>query len=99
MVQHYNLDNLVVIVDRNRIQQGDFTEKTIRMDPLAPKASHLGRRTRQDRTLPMKLCGAEIEPDQASRRQTGPTGFNNMAEDKGLASHGGVLAYPPSNLS
>ena len=26
--QHYGLDNLIVIVDRNRIQQGDFTEKT-----------------------------------------------------------------------
>jgi transketolase len=35
--QHYALDNLIVIVDRNRIQQGDFTEKTIRMDPLAAK--------------------------------------------------------------
>ena len=35
--QQYNLDNLVVIVDRNRIQQGDFTEKTIRMDPLPEK--------------------------------------------------------------
>jgi transketolase len=35
--QHYGLDNLVVIVDRNRIQQGDFTENTIRMDPLASK--------------------------------------------------------------
>ena len=34
---HYGLDNLVVIVDRNRIQQGDFTEDIIRMDPLADK--------------------------------------------------------------
>jgi transketolase len=40
--QHYCLDNLVVIVDRNRIQQGDFTEKTIRMDPLAPKWAAFG---------------------------------------------------------
>jgi transketolase len=40
--QHYGLDNLVVIVDRNRIQQGDFTEKTIRMDPLAPKWEAFG---------------------------------------------------------
>ena len=39
---HYNLDNLVVIVDRNRIQQGDFTEKTIRLDPLAPKWQSFG---------------------------------------------------------
>jgi transketolase len=38
----YNLDNLVVIVDRNRIQQGDFTESTIRMDPMAPKWSAFG---------------------------------------------------------
>ncbi len=35
--QQYSLDNLVVIVDRNRIQQGDFTEQIIRMDPLVPK--------------------------------------------------------------
>lgn len=32
--RQYRLDNLVVIVDRNRIQQGDFTENTIRMDAL-----------------------------------------------------------------
>ncbi len=38
----YNLNNLVVIVDRNRIQQGDFTESTIRMDPMAPKWSAFG---------------------------------------------------------
>ncbi|HEX9197992.1 MAG TPA: transketolase [Acidobacteriaceae bacterium] len=38
----YNLDNLVVIVDRNRIQQGDFTEKTIRMDPLPEKWTAFG---------------------------------------------------------
>lgn len=35
--QHYGLDNLTVIVDRNRIQQGDFTENTIRMEPLAER--------------------------------------------------------------
>jgi transketolase len=40
--QHYKLDNLVVIVDRNRIQQGDFTESIIRMDPLAPKWAAFG---------------------------------------------------------
>jgi transketolase len=33
----YKLDNLVLIVDRNRIQQGDFTENTINMNPLADK--------------------------------------------------------------
>jgi len=35
--QHYGLDNLIVIVDRNRLQQGDFTEKTLRMEPLAER--------------------------------------------------------------
>lgn len=40
--QQYDLDNLVVIVDRNRIQQGDFTENTIRMDPMAPKWAAFG---------------------------------------------------------
>jgi transketolase len=40
--QHYNLDSLVVIVDRNRIQQGDFTENTIRMDPLGVKWAAFG---------------------------------------------------------
>lgn len=34
---HYELANLTVTVDRNRLQQGDFTERTIRMDPLADK--------------------------------------------------------------
>ena len=40
--QHYGLDNLVVIVDRNCIQQGDFTEDTIRMEPLADRWRSFG---------------------------------------------------------
>jgi transketolase len=40
--QQYGLDNLVVIVDRNRIQQGDFTDKIIRMDPLGAKWEAFG---------------------------------------------------------
>jgi transketolase len=39
---HYNLDNLVVIVDRNGIQQGDFTNNTIRMEPLADRWTSFG---------------------------------------------------------
>jgi transketolase len=35
--QHYGLENLVVIVDRNGIQQGDFTENISRMDRLAER--------------------------------------------------------------
>ena len=40
--QHYGLDALTVIVDRNRIQQGDFTENTIRMEPLAERFRAFG---------------------------------------------------------
>jgi len=40
--QHYGLDNLVVIVDRNRIQQGDFTEKISRLDPLGARWAAFG---------------------------------------------------------
>lgn len=40
--QHYGLDNLIVIVDRNRLQQGDFTESTIRMEPLAERWASFG---------------------------------------------------------
>lgn len=43
--QHYGLDNIVVIVDRNRIQQGDFTESTIRMDPMVDKWRAFGFHT------------------------------------------------------
>lgn len=38
----YGLDNLVLVIDRNRIQQGDFTEKIISMDPLADKWRSFG---------------------------------------------------------
>jgi transketolase len=34
---HYKLDNLTVIVDRNRLQQGDWTEQMMHLEPLADK--------------------------------------------------------------
>lgn len=34
---HRGLDNLTVIVDRNRLQQGDATARTVDLDPLADK--------------------------------------------------------------
>lgn len=34
---HYKLDNLVVIVDRNRLQLGDFTENISQLEPLEQK--------------------------------------------------------------
>src|SRR4051812_17618462 len=40
--QQYHLDNLNVIVDRNQIQQGDFTKNTIQMEPLAERWKSFG---------------------------------------------------------
>jgi transketolase len=34
---HFRLDNLTVIVDRNRLQQGDTTEQTMGLEPLADR--------------------------------------------------------------
>jgi transketolase len=34
---HYRLDNLTLIVDRNGLQQGDTTENTMHLEPLAQK--------------------------------------------------------------
>jgi len=34
---HFELDNLTVIVDRNRLQQGEETERTVRLEPLAER--------------------------------------------------------------
>ncbi len=43
----FGLEGLTVIVDRNRIQQGDFTENTIRMDPLADRWRAFGWAVRE----------------------------------------------------
>lgn len=44
---HYKLDNLVVIIDRNGLQQGDFVEQTMRLDPLADKWRAFGWSVRE----------------------------------------------------
>ena len=42
MAAHQGLDNLTVIVDRNRFQQGDATESTTRLEPLVEKWKAFG---------------------------------------------------------
>jgi transketolase len=44
---HFQLDNLTLIVDRNRLQQGDWTEKTMSLDPLATKWEAFGWAVRE----------------------------------------------------
>ena len=42
IANHHNLDNLVVIVDRNRIQSLTFTEDTLKLEPFANKWEAFG---------------------------------------------------------
>lgn len=44
---HFGLDNLTLIVDRNRLQQGDWTETTMGLDPLAAKWEAFGWTVRE----------------------------------------------------
>lgn len=44
---HFCLDNLSVIVDRNRLQQGDWTEQTMHLEPLADKWRAFGWAVRE----------------------------------------------------
>jgi transketolase len=44
---HFGLDNLSVIVDRNRLQQGDWTEQTMHLEPLAEKWRAFGWAVRE----------------------------------------------------
>lgn len=44
---HFELDNLTVIVDRNRLQQGDRTESTVALEPLADRWRAFGWAVRE----------------------------------------------------
>lgn len=44
---HFRLDNLTIIIDRNRIQQGDFTENTVTLEPLAERWRAFGWSVRE----------------------------------------------------
>ena len=44
---HFGLDRLTVIVDRNGIQQGDYTETTMSLDPLADRFAAFGWAVRE----------------------------------------------------
>ncbi|MFA5481597.1 MAG: 1-deoxy-D-xylulose-5-phosphate synthase N-terminal domain-containing protein, partial [Bacilli bacterium] len=37
MANHYGLNNLIVVLDRNQMQSLDFTEKTAKLEPLSDK--------------------------------------------------------------
>jgi transketolase len=56
---HFQLDNLTLIVDRNRLQQGDRTESTITLEPLAERWQAFGWAVREiDGNDPAALVSA-----------------------------------------
>ena len=47
IANHHGLDNLVVIVDRNKIQSLTFTEDTLKLEPFADKWKAFGWETEE----------------------------------------------------
>jgi transketolase len=46
IANHHSLDNLIVIIDRNRIQSLTLTEKTLKLEPFEDKWKAFGWETR-----------------------------------------------------
>ena len=65
---HRGLDNLVVIVDRNGLQQGARTEETNALDPLDEKFEAFGwARARGRRPRRRRSCWRRSTPCRSSR--------------------------------
>jgi transketolase len=46
IANHFNLNNLTVVIDRNRIQSLTYTEETLKLEPLADKWNSFGWETK-----------------------------------------------------
>jgi transketolase len=66
---HYRLDNLILTIDRNGLQQGDRTEATVKLEPLADKWRAFGWSVREvDGHDPAALLAAyEAVPFEGGR--------------------------------
>ena len=68
---HCGLDSLTLIVDRNGLQQGDRTEDTNRLDPLAERFAGVrlgdarGRRSRPSTRCSTRLTAGPFATGQA----------------------------------
>ena len=67
---HYELDNLVAIVDRNRIQNDRFTDDVMRLEPLADKWRAFGWRVLE---IDGHDMGAIVEVLEAASVEGQPT--------------------------
>jgi transketolase len=61
---HYGLNNLIGIVDRNRIQNDRFTDDVMKLEPLASKWRAFGWRV-------LEVDGHDIGQVRAALRQAG----------------------------
>ena len=80
IANRFKLDNLVVIIDRNKIQSLDFTEKTIPLEPLGDKWKSFGWEVAE-------VDGHSIEQIQAalSVRSTCKVLIANTTKGKGVS--------------
>ena len=91
--QHYGLDNLTVIVDRNRIQQGDFTENTIRMEPLAARFAAFGFAVEEiDGHSTAALLDALLAPAAGARQTLLPDCANDQGQRRFVRGESAGLA-------
>jgi transketolase len=65
----YGLDNLTVIIDRNRLQQGDETERTVALEPLAERWRAFGWSVKEIdghdlEALVNAFCSVPFEPQR-----------------------------------
>ena len=68
---HYELDNLVAIVDRNRIQNDRWTDEVMKLEPLPDKWRAFGWNTLEiDGHLPSDILDALAEADATKGRPT-----------------------------
>jgi transketolase len=65
----FQLDNLTVIVDRNRLQQGDATERTVALEPLADRWRSFGWAVKETDGHDLALLGRTFRatPFEAGR--------------------------------
>jgi transketolase len=66
IANHHNLDNLIVVIDRNRIQSLTFTEQTLKLEPFEEKWKAFGWETRiengHDYETLLKAFGKSSKP-------------------------------------
>ncbi len=92
---HFRLDNLTWIVDRNGLQQGDATERTIRLEPLADKMRAFGWAVREvdghDHAALLARRSARYPSNPASRTASSRTRTKAKASRSSRIGRSGII--------